>query len=95
MSAGPLAGITRELVPATRRPDEENISAVLGGRVPRDAELVFDVRFLRNPHYDPALRPLTGRDPAVAAHVEADPDFAGFWQRLTGFIDPLLPRYVA
>ncbi|MDN3568922.1 RNase adapter RapZ [Paeniroseomonas aquatica] len=63
--------------------------------LPRDAELVFDVRFLRNPHYDPALRPLTGRDPAVAAHVEADPDFAGFWQRLTGFIDPLLPRYVA
>jgi RNase adapter protein RapZ len=56
---------------------------------------VFDVRFLRNPHYVPALKPLTGRDPAVAAHVEADPDFAGFWQRLTGFVDPLLPRYVA
>ena len=63
--------------------------------LPRDAELVFDLRFLRNPHYVPALKPLTGRDAAVAAHVEADPDFAGFWTRLTGFIDPLLPRYVA
>ena len=63
--------------------------------LPREADLVFDLRFLRNPHYDPLLRPLTGRDPAVAAHVEADPDWPGFWERLTGFLDPLLPRYVA
>ena len=63
--------------------------------LPRDADLVFDLRFLRNPHYDPALRPLTGRDPAVAAYVEADPDFPAFWGRLTGLLDPLLPRYVA
>ena len=63
--------------------------------LPRDADLVFDLRFLSNPHYDPALRPLTGRDAAVAAHVEADPDFPAFWARLTGFLDPLLPRYVA
>jgi UPF0042 nucleotide-binding protein len=63
--------------------------------LPREADLVFDLRFLRNPHYDPLLRPLTGRDPAVVAHVEADPDWAGFWARLTGFLDPLLPRYVA
>ena len=63
--------------------------------LPREADLVFDLRFLRNPHYDPELRPLTGRDPAVAAFIEADADFAPFWQRLTGFIDPLLPRFVA
>lgn len=63
--------------------------------LPREADLVFDLRFLQNPHYEPALRPLTGRDPAVGAFVEADPDFAGFWDRLTGFLDPLLPRYVA
>ena len=63
--------------------------------LPREADLVFDLRFLRNPHYDPALRPLTGRDPAVAAHIEADPEFAPFWQRMTAFLDPLLPRYVA
>jgi UPF0042 nucleotide-binding protein len=63
--------------------------------LPREADLVFDLRFLRNPHYDPALRPLTGRDPAVAAHVEADPDFPAFWRRMTALLDPLLPRYVA
>lgn len=63
--------------------------------LPRDADLVFDVRFLHNPYYVAALRPLTGRDAGVAQYVAADPDFAGFWQRLTGFIDPLLPRYVA
>jgi RNase adapter protein RapZ len=70
-------------------------SFAYGRGLPRDADLVFDLRFLRNPHYDPALRPLTGLDPAVAAHVEADPDFPVFWKRLTGFLDPLLPRYVA
>ncbi|MBW8271175.1 RNase adapter RapZ [Caldovatus aquaticus] len=63
--------------------------------LPREADLVLDLRFLRNPHYDPALRPLTGRDPAVAAHIEADPDYPAFWRRLTGLLDPLLPRYVA
>lgn len=63
--------------------------------LPREADLVFDLRFLRNPHYVPELRPRTGRDPAVAAYVEADPDFPAFWQRLTGFLEPLLPRYVA
>lgn len=63
--------------------------------LPREAELVFDMRFLRNPHYDPVLRPQTGRDAPVAAFVEADPDFAPFWARMTGLLDLLLPRYVA
>lgn len=63
--------------------------------LPREADIVLDLRFLRNPHYDPALRPLTGRDPAVAAHVMADPDFEPFWQRMTALLDPLLPRYLA
>jgi UPF0042 nucleotide-binding protein len=63
--------------------------------LPREAELVFDMRFLRNPHYDPVLRPMTGRDAPVAAFVEADPDFAPFWARMTGLLDLLLPRYVA
>ncbi len=63
--------------------------------LPREADLVFDMRFLANPHYDAALRPLTGRDQAVADHVAADPDFLPFWTRLVGFIEPLLPCYVA
>jgi RNase adaptor protein for sRNA GlmZ degradation len=44
--------------------------------LPRSADLVFDMRFLANPHWDIALRPLTGEDPAVAAYVAADPGFA-------------------
>jgi UPF0042 nucleotide-binding protein len=63
--------------------------------LPREADLVFDARFLSNPHYDLQLRPLTGRDPRVAAHVEADSAFAPFFAGLTGMIEPLLPRFVA
>lgn len=63
--------------------------------LPREADIVLDLRFLRNPHYDPLLRPLTGKDPAVAAHVMGDPDFEPFWQRMTALLDPLLPRYLA
>ena len=50
--------------------------------LPRDADLVFDVRFLRNPHYVDALRPKTGRDADVGAYIEADPDFARFFGEL-------------
>ncbi|HEX4505474.1 MAG TPA: RNase adapter RapZ [Alphaproteobacteria bacterium] len=63
--------------------------------LPRDADLVFDVRFLRNPHWDPALRPATGQDPRVAAYIEEDPECGPFLDRLTGFLAPLLPRYRA
>lgn len=61
--------------------------------LPRSADLVFDVRFLRNPHYDPDLRPLTGHDPEVSAYVTADPGFDDFFQRLTHLLEALLPRY--
>ena len=61
--------------------------------VPRDADMVFDVRFLRNPHYDPQLRPLTGRDPGVGSYIAEDPDFEGFFERLTGLLALLLPRF--
>lgn len=61
--------------------------------LPREADLVFDVRFLRNPHYDDALRPQTGTEPAVAAYVLADPGYADFFSRLIDMIATLLPRY--
>ncbi len=61
--------------------------------VPREADLVFDVRFLANPHYEDSLRPLTGRDAPVGAFIEADPDYAGFFVGLTRLLEPLLPRF--
>jgi len=63
--------------------------------LPREADLVFDARFLKNPHYVPALKPLTGRDTAVAAYVATDPDYRPFVERLQGLIGPLLPRFDA
>ena len=61
--------------------------------LPREADLVFDVRFLENPHYDPALRPLSGEDEAVGRAIEADPAFPGFFAALTSLLWPLLPGY--
>jgi UPF0042 nucleotide-binding protein len=61
--------------------------------VPRDADLVFDMRFLDNPHWVAELRPLTGTDPAVRAHVEADPAFAPAFSAITGLLTLLLPGY--
>ncbi len=61
--------------------------------VPRDADLVIDVRFLRNPHYDPVLRPGTGRDPDVGAFIANDPDFDEFFKRLADLLALLLPRF--
>ena len=61
--------------------------------LPRAADVVLDMRFLDNPHYDSALRDLTGRDPEVAAFVSADPDFQPFFKQITAALGPLLPRY--
>ncbi|MHA1152616.1 MAG: RNase adapter RapZ [Alphaproteobacteria bacterium] len=63
------------------------------GGLPREADLVFDARFLANPYYEPALRPLDGRDPRVADYVARDPAHAAFFEGLTGMLAPLLPRY--
>jgi UPF0042 nucleotide-binding protein len=61
--------------------------------VPRESDLVFDVRFLKNPHYDPELRPLTGEDEAVQKAITGDVDFHAFFDSLTGMLEILLPRY--
>lgn len=63
--------------------------------LPREADLVFDVRFLANPHYDPELKPLTGLDEAVGHHIAGDRMFKPFFDSLTRLLDPLLPRYSA
>lgn len=61
--------------------------------LPREADLVFDVRFLQNPYYVSALKPMTGERPEVQAYVSDDPAFAEFFAKLTDLISTLLPRY--
>ena len=63
--------------------------------LPRGLDLVIDCRFLRNPHWDAALRPLDGRDARVDAHVAGDPRFDGFFTSMCDFVVPLLPAYHA
>lgn len=63
--------------------------------LPREADLVFDVRFLSNPHYVADLKPLTGRDAGVAEYVAADGAFPAFFRSMTDLLAPLLPRFSA
>jgi len=61
--------------------------------VPADADLVFDVRFLRNPHYVPKLQPKPGTDPAVREYVLGDAETQEFLEMVRNFLAYLLPRY--
>jgi UPF0042 nucleotide-binding protein len=63
--------------------------------VPHNADLVFDLRFLRNPHWDGNLRPLTGLDAAVADYVAADPKYDEAMQKILDLLRFLLPLYDA
>ncbi len=63
--------------------------------IPIDADLLFDVRFLPNPHYDLRLRPLTGLDAQVRGFVMGSPDTAEYLERLLALLDFLFPRYAA
>jgi RNase adapter protein RapZ len=61
----------------------------------RDPDLLFDVRFLPNPHYEPDLRPLTGDDERVVEFINRDGDLDRFYDRLHPLLDYLLPAYLA
>ncbi|MEJ7927795.1 RNase adapter RapZ [Sphingobium sp. AN641] len=61
--------------------------------VPRNADLMFDMRFLRNPHWDDALRPLTGQDPRVAAYIALDPAYEDAVGKIEELLVSLVPRY--
>jgi RNase adapter protein RapZ len=63
--------------------------------VPHNADLIFDMRFLRNPHWDADLRPLTGMDAAVSAYVEADPAYREAVHKIRDLLLYLLPLYDA
>ena len=98
----PLAEL-RKLIEARFRPDLPTgqpgmalslVSFAFPAGLPREADMVFDARFLRNPHYDPVLRPRTGLDAAVASYIEADPDFTGFINGIKSLLALVLPRFV-
>lgn len=61
--------------------------------VPRGVDMIFDCRFLRNPHWDATLRNMDGRDDAVLAHIAADPRFAPFYEKMLDLITLLLPAH--
>jgi UPF0042 nucleotide-binding protein len=61
--------------------------------LPRGLDMVFDCRFLRNPHWDPLLRALDGRDVDVAAYVAQDPRFDPFVAQIKGLLDLVLPAH--
>lgn len=63
--------------------------------VPRDVDIVLDMRFLRNPHWVPELRPGTGQDAGVSAYIEADPAYDEAMERIESLLLLLIPRYQA
>lgn len=61
--------------------------------LPREADIVMDVRFLKNPHWDTALRPLTGRDEKVQQYIGQDEALGGFLKNFQDMLSPLFERY--
>lgn len=71
----------------------EVVSFAYRNGLPPEADLVFDCRFLRNPHYEPGLREMDGRSAAVAAYIEEDALYALFLQQVTAHLKLLRPAY--
>ncbi|WP_210529376.1 RNase adapter RapZ [Rubellimicrobium arenae] len=88
------AEVARWFAPPGGRPLTVSIESFSYKRgLPPGLDLVMDCRFLRNPHWEAALRPHDGRDAAVATYVEADPRYEAFFQRLMDLLGLLLPAY--
>jgi UPF0042 nucleotide-binding protein len=93
--AGLKQRITTAFLPD--RPSKLGVTVVAFGfkyGLPTDLDVLFDVRFLRNPNYEEPLAPLTGENPAVAAFIESDPALDPFMAKATDLIEFLLPRYL-
>ena len=78
-------------------PDENLIITLMSfgfrNGIPREADIVMDVRFLKNPHWEKALKPLTGLDKKVGVYIEKDKAFHDFIGNFQTLLKPLLPRY--
>lgn len=96
-SRNDLAQWTRETFaePDSSAPVLSVLSFGFSRGVPRNADIVLDMRFLRNPHWDPVLRPGTGLDKDVAAYVQADPAYDAAIASFETMLLTLLPRYRA
>ena len=80
---------------AARSPTLSVVSFGFARGLPRNADIVFDMRFLKNPHWQPGLRDLTGTDERVAAHIAGDESYEGALARIEDLLLTLLPRYEA
>jgi len=95
LTPGQLRAWVRDLVQADRAPVVLTFASFAYKRgVPGDADLVFDVRCLPNPHYDEALRPLTGRDAPVAKWLSQFGSVETMISDIAGFIERWLPMYM-
>lgn len=97
LSTNELQQIVRErFVPGDGQPLTVTVSSFGFARgMPPVADLVFDMRFLDNPHWDPELKPLTGQDAPVGEHIRRDPAYEEAFVRIRDLILMLLPRYAA
>ena len=98
---------TTDLSPHELRADVDRWFAPSGGRnlgvsvhsfsykrgLPRGLDIVMDCRFLRNPHWDPVLRPKNGKDADVADYVAQDPLFDAFFKKVLDLVENLLPAF--
>lgn len=95
------SGALKQRIAAVFLPDRQsrlNMTFVSFGfkfGLPTDLDLLFDVRFLRNPNYVERLAPETGDDPAVGAFIEEDPALSPFLAKVVDLLEYLLPHYVA
>ncbi len=62
--------------------------------IPRESDMIFDVRFLSNPHYCKDLRKLDGRDKRISEFIGKDAFYNDFFKGLTEFVNPLIPRFI-
>jgi UPF0042 nucleotide-binding protein len=93
------AYIVAEFQRGGRKKDDQNLTISVTSfgfknGAPTDADVVFDVRFLPNPHFDPKLRKLTGKNPKVVKYVAKFPQTAEFLDKATDMLTFLLPHYI-
>lgn len=96
LTARLLAGDLREHYATVERPGGIQITVVSFGfkyGIPIDADLVFDLRFLRNPHWDDSLRHMTGRDKAVQDYIAVDPRAEPFLKHIQDLLAFAVPAY--